>query len=1017
VWKWAVGLLLAAPVTAAAQPPPGLPRYDVAIDLDVHKHTVQVVQRVTWTNLGKKPTREIVFNAHAHYSIPDKDVGLLAKTSELLRMSPSESMSFDGPPLEVRTVTLLGYERELRPVWTAPPGGVALAHTYPEDNPTALVIPLDREVAPGEAATIELDFTLKLPPRKGRWGQWDHITTLAQWLPVTAFYGEHGWEPAPFIPWHQPYFNEAGHYTVRLKVSCDQRVAATAPVRTRRELGDDWQLIEFEPICVRDFTLVCSHRFSEWRAWADGVQVCCLAPPEHEFYAQLLLRTVCEALPVYNRWFGRYPYKQFTIVESCFGWNGNECGCLVMIDDRVFKFPHMARNYPAYLVQHELCHQWWYNVVGTNGYCETWMDEGLATYFSHCLANDQLGANNAVLVYPEWLSWAPNINRDDLRNYGMFGAWARGDANPTIQKLPDYKHLANLMSATYDRGSKVVGLIEERLGHEAFLDFMRFIYHKYQFRILRVADFQRELEAWTHQSWEEFFQYWIKGSGMCDWAVHSVSIDDQPAWRSVFQARRQRTAPVRVVVRVKQLGGFNEPTVLGVRLEPGKGFALRIPINPNVPLLQMDDPPVKVECHVSPAGGSAKKATADVRVEMVLPCVPDQITIDPDHIQLDLHPTNNQWRNECRWRLTPAYTMLDETDVTNAYDRWNITAGPWFYFSSFNNPWFTVSPLIGVRAGIYRTQEFYGGTFLAYRTNDRNIVAGADALWDHVPLPNTQVGLWLEKSIATLGPEDIPTSRVVFYTRYVMMYGSSLYLPPFEYVEAFGAVQNRGLPVPLASPPGADPFNTRPSLGTHYHKYLLTPYWDPEGGLAFDATYEYGLPIFGNQRSFQELFGQVSWVSHMPKFLSWDGATSDWLQSTRWAFRLGGASSLPSNGEFFALGGGNMFRGFDLNQRQGSMLWLGSAEWRLPVLQNSDLDFCDHVAGLRNAYLVPFYDVGNAYVSGRALGNTAHAVGCGMRLDVTWLGIIERTMLRFDVAKTINVNAPWQVWFGIMHPF
>ena len=43
----------------------------------------------------------------------------------------------------------------------------------------------------------------------------------------------------------------------------------------------------------------------------------------------------------------------------------------------------------------------------------------------------------------------------------------------------------------------------------------------------------------------------------------------------------------------------------------------------------------------------------------------------------------------------------------------------------------------------------------------------------------------------------------------------------------------------------------------------------------------------------------------------------------------------------------------------------------------------DHVGGLRNIYFAPFYDVGNAYLSGHQLGANAHAVGAGLRLDVT----------------------------------
>ena len=38
-----------------------------------------------------------------------------------------------------------------------------------------------------------------------------------------------------------------------------------------------------------------------------------------------------------------------------------------------------------------------------------------------------------------------------------------------------------------DRGSKVVGMLEERLGEAAFIDFMRRIHAKYYFKVILVA--------------------------------------------------------------------------------------------------------------------------------------------------------------------------------------------------------------------------------------------------------------------------------------------------------------------------------------------------------------------------------------------------------------------------------------------------------------------------------------------------------------------------------------------------
>src|SRR5205823_3351031 len=102
---WLGCLVVAATWLAAtpvrAEPPKWLPRYDWDVHLDTDKRLATVKGVVTWTNRHQRPASEIIFNAHAHYSIPDKDVGLLAKMVELLRMAPKEALSFDGPALEI----------------------------------------------------------------------------------------------------------------------------------------------------------------------------------------------------------------------------------------------------------------------------------------------------------------------------------------------------------------------------------------------------------------------------------------------------------------------------------------------------------------------------------------------------------------------------------------------------------------------------------------------------------------------------------------------------------------------------------------------------------------------------------------------------------------------------------------------------------------------------------------------------------------------------------------------------
>ena len=80
-------------------------------------------------------------------------------------------------------------------------------------------------------------------------------------------------------------------------------------------------------------------------------------------------------------------------------------------------------------------------------------------------------------------------------------------------------------------------------------------------------------------------------------------------------------------------------------------------------------------------------------------------------------------------------------------------------------------------------------------------------------------------------------------------------------------------------------------------------------------------------------------------------------------------------------------------------------------------DVADHLVGVRGVQMALFYDVGQVYAGGNRVGNTAHALGVGLRLDLAFFGFIERATLRFDVGKTVNDATPVQFWFGVQQPF
>ena len=218
-----------------------------------------------------------------------------------------------------------------------------------------------------------------------------------------------------------------------------------------------------------------------------------------------------------------------------------------------------------------------------------------------------------------------------------------------------------------------------------------------------------------------------------------------------------------------------------------------------------------------------------------------------------------------RTRVTPVYTMLDETDMTSDYDRCNFTAGPWIWGPSYNDPWYTRSTMLGLRAGFNRPQHYRAGAYLALRSDYRDLVLGADAVWlgDHL-----EAGLNYERRIGgpwggldgAGGPQ-----RAVGYLRQVIKPSSSMYLPPLMYQEGFGTWQDNFLP--FARTPAGVRWDRLSMAGYHYRFNLYTPYWDPECGVWVDAMAAGGVAEFTGWRGMGQGRIELAGVHRLPDFV------------------------------------------------------------------------------------------------------------------------------------------------------
>ena len=833
-----------------------------------------------------------------------------------------------------------------------------------------MILPLVEAVPPGGTVAAEIDFVVELVDKWGRWGQHQGVTYLLNWYPVLAHVDDKGWEHTPFVPWHQPWHQEAGLYTVKVDLPERQVVASSGRITESRPAKGGRKSITIEAIPARDFAFVCSDRYEVLERKAGDVNVRIVGFPEDHANSELALQYACEVIPQYEGWFGPYFGDEFEIATSYFGWNGNECSGLVLLDDRVTKLPKAGARYIEHLVTHETMHQWFWNTIGTDGYAETFMDEGIVNGLTAKRLDEKYGRNAPLLVWDRRLSWMPTIGREDLRLASYYGWRAKGNGGSVIRDLDQMGNLGAVFSLAYDRGGKVVNMIENRMGTPRFLDFLRKLYRDYAWKTLSYAEFRRDLIAFDPAvDWGAFLDGWLIEHRDLDWKVESVEVGKSAEW--------DRRLPV--TIRVRQQGTLIEPTVVmcrvGRRRVAGADLAgsglLRRPRCPR------RAPGGRVGGHGAVAG------RADPGRGRPRPCLARR--------RARQQPLEAGGRRPPDAVDDAARPVVAVPGVRPGLGRGRAVRRRLFERA-------------GIKIGVTRLEKFNATLWAGTEPALREAIFGGQFSILHWPNPLWTSGIFYEEGLYNFYNDKAHSGGRLF-SRYRFLEASSFLVDDAGFAELYYGVGNEfwagdsGRPV-------AKPFA---ALGGRFRLSTLFPVWNPVGGKLIDANVEYGNRAYGSTYDYVRMSLDLGVVRQLPPGYGY-------LSKTRLALRAFGGLGFPNNVPYFRLGGGTRLRALDLNQNLGSSVWLGSAEWRFPIWEDADVEALDHVIRGRNVYGSAFYDFGQSYLNGK-YSPVVNGVGFGIGVDVAFFSFLERANIRLDVAQPVGTNRGPVLWFGINQYF
>lgn len=214
----------------------------------------------------------------------------------------------------------------------------------------------------------------------------------------------------------------------------------------------------------------------------------------------------------------------------------------------------------AEVVQHELAHQWFGNLVTMDFWDGLWLNEGFATWMSWYSCN---------VFYPEWKVWQGYVTDNLQSALGLDSLRSSHPIEVPVKRADEINQIFDAIS--YSKGSCVLRMISKYLGEETFMEGIRRYLKKHAYGNTTTGDLWAALSDASGKDVERVADIWTKNVGF---PVVTVTEDAKNSAIHVKQNRFLRTADVKpeedqtlfpVFLGLRTKGGIDEELTLNKR--------------------------------------------------------------------------------------------------------------------------------------------------------------------------------------------------------------------------------------------------------------------------------------------------------------------------------------------------------------------------------------------------------------------------------------------------------------------
>jgi len=434
------------------------------------------------------------------------------------------------------------------------------AVTY-ETVGTVLEVNLNKSIQPGASVTFTMVFDGQVPVqirRSGRNNKEGVALSMAQWYPKMAEYDFEGWHADPYIA--REFQGVWGDFDVKLTIDKDYVVGGTGYLQNPNDIGYGYQTKEVKKSSgltntwhfiapnVHDFTWAADPDYVH-----DTLQVT-NGPMLHFFYKndpeikenwRKLQPKTAELMRYYSDNIGKYPYKQYSVIQG--GDGGMEYAMCTLITG--------GRNLGSLIgvTAHEMAHTWFQFLLATNESEHPWMDEGFTGYISSVAMNDVMNRNK---LHP---------TEGAYKNYIKLAL--SGKEQPLTTHADRYEFNSSYGTSAYSKGSVFLSQLGYIIGDDNLKKTIKKYYTDFHFKHPTPNDIIRSAEKVSGLELGWYLTDFGQTTNTIDYGVRGVMGRGET---SVVILQRVGLMPMPIDIEVVYLDGAKENFYIPLQMMRGE---------------------------------------------------------------------------------------------------------------------------------------------------------------------------------------------------------------------------------------------------------------------------------------------------------------------------------------------------------------------------------------------------------------------------------------------------------------